>query len=622
MNAQRLGLVARLATEEGVPSGVSLDSELESKTRHLRLVLPALTRANIQHCVAALAAMEPRPDALVVLQPAASELYDFHHHVDTIVQSLTPGRSAVELVVMPPMASIWEVEVHHEQLAMVFDHAAKAVRRRELRLVWGLSAPISDRTLQSLERHGFVDDADVVLVDLTRSRSAAGWERIVGAIRSQWRNESVWLAAGLSEVRASRAPGELDAFVRAVDLDPPRLYWDPSADLLRLWRRASPRQAIATLAAQRHEPAARSGTTQPSGRGRVLVTGGAGFIGCNLAARLLERGHEVVVLDSFERDGAERNLEWLYGRWGSGMRFIPGDVRDASCVRRALEGVEHVFHLAGQVAVTSSLEDPVTDFEINARGTLNVLEEIRRCHTPPAIVFTSTNKVYGNLQHVALQELERRYVPADEGLRARGVDESCSLDLHSPYGCSKGTGDQYMLDYAKSYDIPAVVFRMSCIYGPRQLGTEDQGWVAHFFRRALERANLTIYGDGKQVRDILFVDDLVAAFLLAIEGIDRLRGRAFNIGGGPDNAISLLELIDWIESLHGHRPGTSFAPWRRGDQRYYVSGTARFCEATGWTPTVDIKTGLGRLHGWLSELSARGDNVGADWSLSGGALVK
>jgi CDP-paratose 2-epimerase len=273
-------------------------------------------------------------------------------------------------------------------------------------------------------------------------------------------------------------------------------------------------------------------------------------------------------------------------------------------VLRAVARARQVFHFAAQVAVTSSLVEPREDFTVNAQGALNVLEAIRAQSNPPPLIFTSTNKVYGALDDVPLKRAGQRYVPVSEELRARGVSESRPLDFHSPYGCSKGTADQYVLDYARSYGLHTAVFRMSCIYGPHQFGNEDQGWVAHFIVRALQGSGVTLYGDGMQVRDILFIEDLVDAFLLAERHIRRVSGQAFNMGGGPRNAISLLDLLDRIELLHGERPDLRLEEWRTGDQRYYVSDTRRFQEATGWQPAVSANEGIERLYQWLLDSRA------------------
>ena len=333
----------------------------------------------------------------------------------------------------------------------------------------------------------------------------------------------------------------------------------------------------------------------------VLVTGGAGFIGCNVAHRLLSAGERVLVFDNLSRPGVERNLEWLRRTHGDDLEAQIGDVRDVEALRRAVARASHVFHFAAQVAVTTSLDDPLNDFSINARGTLNLLEAIREQEDPPSLIFTSTNKVYGGLDDIALERTGCRYEPQEERLRVSGISEKRRLDFHSPYGCSKGTADQYVLDYARSFGLRTAVFRMSCIYGPHQYGTEDQGWVAHFLLQALAGRPIMLYGDGLQVRDVLFVEDLVDAFLAARQNIDRLAGQAFNIGGGATNTTSLLELLDLIARIHGQRPDVTYNGWRTGDQRYYVSDTTRFQKATGWAPKVNVVEGVRRLYEWLLE---------------------
>jgi CDP-paratose 2-epimerase len=353
-------------------------------------------------------------------------------------------------------------------------------------------------------------------------------------------------------------------------------------------------------------------------RPKVLITGGAGFIGANLADRLLADGREVFVLDNMSRPAVERNLAWLRARHGDRLRVEIADVRDAAAVERAVAGCATVFHFAAQVAVTTSLVDPLADFEVNARGTINVLEAARRQPDPPAVLFTSTNKVYGALHDVPLA-VERtgaepdgcgRYVAAEHAYARYGVSEARPLDLYSPYGCSKGAADQYVCDWARSYGLSTLVLRMSCIYGPRQLGTEDQGWVAHFLRQARAGRPLTIYGDGRQVRDLLYVDDLVAALIageraLAQPGGGHLAGRAFNLGGGPDATLSLLELVERVAAMRGgRRPEVRFSSWRTGDQRWYVSDTRAFEQATGWRRAVSLDEGLARLDAWIADLDS------------------
>jgi CDP-paratose 2-epimerase len=338
----------------------------------------------------------------------------------------------------------------------------------------------------------------------------------------------------------------------------------------------------------------------------VLITGGSGFIGTNLAHRILSQGRPVLLFDNLARPGVEQNLRWLRDTHGKLVDVAIADVRDPNAVRRAVQQAGQVFHFAAQVAVTTSLADPVDDFEVNARGTLNVLEAIRAQSTPPPLVFTSTNKVYGALEDIGLRRRNQRYEPTDPSLRQTGVSEHRRLDFHSPYGCSKGTADQYVLDYARTYGLQSIVFRMSCIYGAHQFGTEDQGWVAHFLIRALEGHPITLYGDGRQVRDILAVDDLVDAFLLAQSHMGSQSGQAFNIGGGPGNTVSLLELLDLIGELLGHKPRIEFDAWRTGDQRYYVSDTGKFQRATGWRPRTAVLEGLDGLYRWLGESRTQG----------------
>ena len=333
----------------------------------------------------------------------------------------------------------------------------------------------------------------------------------------------------------------------------------------------------------------------------VLITGGAGFVGTNLAHRYLSEGVPVCLYDNLSRAGVEANARWLQETHGDLVHIEAADIRDAARLQNAVQGASKVFHLAAQVAVTTSLVDPIADFEINARGTLNVLEAIRACADPPPLVFTSTNKVYGGLPDIALGVSRHRYEPEDNAVRANGIGESRALDFHSPYGCSKGAADQYVLDYARTYDIPAAVFRMSCIYGPHQFGTEDQGWVAHFLIQAQSGRPITLYGDGMQVRDILFAEDLVNALTLAQDRMSDLSGQAFNIGGGADNSISLLNLLELIRQTDGDAPDVRFKDWRPGDQRYYVSDTRKFQAATGWKPLVDAPRGIARLARWLRE---------------------
>jgi CDP-paratose 2-epimerase len=313
----------------------------------------------------------------------------------------------------------------------------------------------------------------------------------------------------------------------------------------------------------------------------------------------------VCVLDDLSRAGVDRNLVWLQRTFPERVEATVADVRDSDRVRGAVAGAQVVFHLAAQAAATTSLIDPRHDFDINARGTIEVLEAVRAQPKPPPVIFASTKQIYGCLPDLPLRVERERWTPVDDRLRVCGIDESRPLELRTPHACSKGCADQYVLAYAHRFEIPAVVFRLSSIYGPHQHGTEDQGWVAHFLLRAIADQPLTIYGDGKQVRDVLFVDDLVDAFVRAWSRIGALAGRAFNIGGGPDHAISVSDLLAMIEELRGRRPELRYAGWRPGDARYYVSNTAAFTEATGWRARVAPRAGVEALHGWLLANGAR-----------------
>ncbi len=331
---------------------------------------------------------------------------------------------------------------------------------------------------------------------------------------------------------------------------------------------------------------------------RVLVTGGAGFVGCNLVDRLLATGNAVKVLDNLSRHGVELNLEWLRARHRSGLEFVRADVRDYGQVLKAVSDVDGVFHLAGQVAVTTSVRNPREDFEVNALGTLNVLEAARSRGGVRFLFYSSTNKVYGALTGFAIQETPTSYKLS--GLPS-GVSEKAPLDFFTPYGCSKGVADQYVRDYHRIYGLPTVVFRMSCIYGPRQFGTEDQGWVMHFVKSTLERQPVVIYGDGKQVRDILYVDDLVDAFLRAVDCVQTCAGKVYNVGGGPENALPILDVLRCLESM-GHPPTLlSFRDWRSGDQKVYVSDISLAAAELGWKPKVGKEEGLQLLVDWAAQ---------------------
>jgi CDP-paratose 2-epimerase len=350
----------------------------------------------------------------------------------------------------------------------------------------------------------------------------------------------------------------------------------------------------------------------PSDKRPVLVTGGAGFIGCNIANRLAEDGHEVLIYDALSRPGVEKNLAWLKERHPGLISDVAADIRDEDELARAAREAKAVFHMAAQVAVTTSMVDPREDFEINLRGTLNLLDALRLKNDGTPVIFASTNKVYGDLADIDFRLEGQRYVPQDRHVRDHGISEARPLDFHTPYGCSKGAADQYVLDYARSFGIRSAVIRMSCIYGVRQMGTEDQGWVAHFLIRALEGKPITLYGDGYQVRDILDVSNAVEAYLHAWQRIDRISGRAFNLGGGPANAVSLRELLVHISDLLGREVDISFDDWRAGDQRYFVADTRMIRHELGLSPEVPWKEGVAMLAEWLRESRGLSRSVAAE----------
>ncbi len=336
----------------------------------------------------------------------------------------------------------------------------------------------------------------------------------------------------------------------------------------------------------------------------ALVTGGAGFIGSNLSDRLAASGCKVIVFDTLARPGVERNLAWLRAKHGRRIVHRCNDVRDAEAVADAVACADVVFHFAAQVAVTTSVSDPRQDFDVNLGGTLNVLEAARRHGA--TVVFASTNKVYGDLADLELEVVDDAYAPKHLPVRGRGVDETRPLVFHTPYGCSKGGADQYVLDYARTFNVPACVLRMSCIYGPRQMGTEDQGWVAHFLIRTLSDQAITLYGDGRQVRDILEVGDAVDAYIAAWRNIDRVRGRALNLGGGVENAVSLNQLITHIEVVTGKRALVKHEAWRVGDQRYFVADASAARRVLSLQPPTSWRQGVERLAVWIqSDMAQR-----------------
>ena len=329
----------------------------------------------------------------------------------------------------------------------------------------------------------------------------------------------------------------------------------------------------------------------------ALITGGAGFIGSNLAQRLVGQGHGVTVLDNLSRPGAEKNVAWLRDECGDRWTLLQADIRDSAALCRAAEEVDVIYHLASQVAVTTSVQNPRHDFESNALGTFNVLEAARLSGRRPIVLYASTNKVYGGMEDVAVIEGETGYAYRDYPY---GIPETYPLDFHSPYGCSKGAGDQYVRDYTRIYGLSTVVFRQSCIYGPRQFGVEDQGWVAWLLIAAVTGQPISIYGDGKQVRDLLWVDDLLGLYDVAIQRIDVAAGQVYNVGGGPGNTLAVWqELGPMLTSLLGREIPVTYHDWRPGDQHIFVADVRKAERELGWRPTTSREDGVRLLYEWV-----------------------
>jgi len=328
-----------------------------------------------------------------------------------------------------------------------------------------------------------------------------------------------------------------------------------------------------------------------------LIIGGAGFIGSNLANNFLKKKQGVVIFDNFSRKGATANAKWLK-RNHPQVKIIRGDIRtDLNELQKEIEKSDVVYHLAAQVAVTTSVVNPREDFEINALGTFNVLEAIRQSRSKPILVFASTNKVYGEAEEIKVVERKTRYRYKNLPL---GVSEKQNLDFHSPYGCSKGAADQYVRDYARIYRLKTVVLRQSCIYGPRQFGIEDQGWVAWFIIASVLGKPITIYGDGKQIRDVLYIDDLIKVFELTVKKIKKTKGEIYNIGGGPKNTISIWkEFGPMIEKLLGRKIKVRYSDWRPGDQKVYISDIRKAKKDLGWEPKIGVKEGIKKLFNWV-----------------------
>ena len=330
----------------------------------------------------------------------------------------------------------------------------------------------------------------------------------------------------------------------------------------------------------------------------ILIIGGAGFTGINAAEYFLKKGYNVIIYDNFSRHGSLRNIEWLKNKNLGHVQIISGDIRLSNkSLDKAVAKSDFVLHLAAQVAVTLSVANPREDFGINAIGTFNVFETIRKSTNKPILIYSSTNKVYGEMKHLKITETEKRYQYSD----IKGISEKMQLDFHSPYGCSKGCADQYVIDYSRIYDLRTVVLRQSCIYGYHQFGMEDQGWVAWFTIAAHKKIPLTIYGDGKQVRDVLFITDLIRLYDLVFENINITSGKAYNVGGGPDNVLSLLEIVSLLKKFQGNSIDPSYSDWRPGDQKVYISDISKIKNDLGWEPETSVEEGVAKLSNWVSD---------------------
>jgi CDP-paratose 2-epimerase len=572
----------------------------------------------------------------------------FADFLDVLTDHLPGAFKWIELPSEPAHPGVWDwrLDPRGHIFSQVITSAAYRCRQRSIKTVVGGLRTGDLGWLSLLCENGVVDFADAIGLqdDPAAPLSRQGkWPEVVRdakrILAEHCRNAQLWITGAGCSTDNYDEFAQCEAFMGLLNADVQRVYWshlqdspppfsrrtdraDPALGrhpgllrsdgtpklLFRLWKSQGIEGVRQVSDYGSGSPTHNSALGGPSNhpprlypRRPVLITGGAGFIGSNLADRLLHAGRPVMILDNLSRLGVEHNVRYLWDTYGDLLEVHVGDVRNKALVEKLAARCEAIFHFAAQVAVTTSLADPAGDFETNLQGTLNVLEAARRQDRLPPVLFTSTHNVYGDLQDVELIPRGKRHVPRDHGTRTSGISEAQPLDFHSPYGCSKGAADQYVLDYARMYGLPGVVFRMSCIYGRRQLGTEDQGWVAHFALQMLRDGPLTLYGDGRQVRDILYIDDLLDAMLLAMEHIQEVAGQAFNIGGGPDNAVSLLEVIEQLSELSGAQPEIRYGPRRRGDQAYYVSDIRRFSQATGWTPGVSAQRGVPRLYHWILE---------------------
>jgi CDP-paratose 2-epimerase len=533
----------------------------------------------------------------------------------------------------------WRLDTDWLKFSKMLGAAAYWARQRGKRVVLPASCPTDINWLSLMGERGILNVVDAVGIhgfphtwDSQYAGLWQGWDDVVEKVRKAVApfnaKVELWVTeTGYSTWRHDPA-AQLAAFVAALEAPVKRVYWYGLRDLAedvviqegphfderhyhfgadlasgqpkllgRLLRQGGV-EAVRQVSAMVTDCA-----VYPPAIQRIkplLITGGAGFIGTNLADRLAAEGEHVLLYDALARPGVEQNLSWLRRRHPQRITFTPGDTRDRAAIDQASADAAAVFHLAAQVAVTTSFSDPQEDLQINLIGTVNLLESLRRRGNIP-LIFASTNKVYGNLQDVGLALHNEWWAPRDPDLRRHGLNENFPLAFATPYGCSKGAADQYVLDYAQSFGMPNCVLRMSCIYGPRQFGTEDQGWVAHFMLRAMQDQPITLYGDGRQVRDILYVTDAIAAYVSALRRIGVVSGRAFNLGGGPENAVSLLQLLAHLQTLLGRPIDHRCADWRQHDQRYFVSDNRRVRDALGLPAPKPWRDGTALL---LREIAA------------------
>jgi CDP-paratose 2-epimerase len=536
----------------------------------------------------------------------------------------------------------WREDGDFQQFCEMVGAAAYWAKHRGWKPVLGGPCPFDPYWLNLMGERGILGVVDAVGFHGfpgtwdSEEGTWGGWDMHLGEMRrilDRYNREAhVWITeTGYSTWRNDEME-QARRFVKALSVPADRMYWYSWTDVAPdipvqegLW--FDPRhyhlgavtyddqpKLLARLllegGIERVEDVDRLATPNLSnGAAPIVITGGSGFIGSNLADSFLSDGEDVIVLDNLSRPGVDQNLAWLTERHGKRVHPVLADIRDYRGIEAAFRDAKTVFHFAAQTAVTASLVHPLDDFEANARGTINVLESVRKAGRSAPVIFASTNKVYGALDDVLMLEMDDRYLPANEETRDNGIGENRPIDFCTPYGCSKGVADQYVLDYAKSFNLPTSVLRMSCIYGPRQFGTEDQGWVAHFLIRALAGDPISIYGDGKQVRDILHVDDAVAAYRLVLSNIGTSRGKAFNLGGGPYNAVSILTVLREIETVTKRSVKTRYDDWRAGDQYYFVADTRRLEHELGWQPRVRWTSGIRHLAEWLAENRFNGRNL-------------